>query len=900
MANLNIAIKIAAQDQASGVLGRIGGALRGLTGETGVAGRGFAGLQGVVAGLATAGMGLLFTGILAVGGALGGSIGKAAEFQQAMANVGAVSLASADDLGRLEAAALEAGSTTAFTATQSANALSFLAMAGFSVDESITALPAVLAAAAAGNLDLATTADIVSNVLGGMRMEAGEAGRVADVLALASANSNTNIAMLGETMKFAAPAAANWGMSLEEATAAAGFLADAGIQGSLAGTHLRAIMGSLSTPTNAATAALKNLGVQVRGESGEMLGLAEIIGQMEGALGDVTPAQRDFALNAIFGREAAGSFSILLGRGAEELAEYAGELGEASSMFDGLGAAQMQARMQLDTFEGSMTLLRSAVDGAMVSIGSAFLPILQQLALGAIPLVQGALAAVLPIVDGVAAGVRLFGENVQAGMTPLGAFQAMLGGLISPELAVRFGEIVAGVQGFMGTAQAALEPVMAFIANNVQLSDVLGALGIVVASIVLPALAGIVVAAAPVLLMGAALIGGVALLRQAWEGNWGGIQEKTATAVAFVQTTVGAGLAQIQAWWAENGEGVKARVAETWAAVVARFAQGIDNGKALVGAGLAAIRAWWAENGEEVKGTVSRLWTALGAAFSSGLATAKTTVETALANIQTFWANNKEGILSAVGILWDTIKSLFQGGADMVTGIIAAFTSAREGDWRGFGEALRGISETMMAQISTAITGGLNAVLALFGTSIDDIKAKFTGAGWSGVGTAVVQGMADGIRNGAGAIADAARAAAQAALDAAKGLLGIKSPSSRMRNEWARDGVIAGATLGLIENKGRVASAMVEAFNPQPALAMASANLMPSLAVTPSASGTGTGRGRGDGAATATNYYTIEVDARGHGGSVADLEAAVNRAVMKALAAAGVAADQRMRTGFSY
>lgn len=571
-----LAIVITARNLAQQTLSQLDGQLKGLEQSSNFASRGFSGLQGVVGTGLKAAAGLGAAGLGALGAAAGSSVTQAANFEQAMANVGAVSRATDADMTRLSAAAKEMGATTAFTAKEAADGMAFLAMAGFNVDQTLQALPAVLAAASAGNIDLATTADIVSNVLGGLRLEAVEAGRVADVLAMASSKSNTSIEMLGQTMKFAAPAAANLGFSLEEVTAAAGFMADAGIQSSLAGTHLRAIFASLSTPTEAAAKAMMELGIEVRNSDGTMRDFTNIVGQFENKLADAGAAQKDFALNAVFGREAAGSFSILLGRGAESLRGYTTELQGAG------GAAQEMADRQLNTLRGAMTLFGSAVDGVKVSIGEKFLPVLtagvRELT-SFIDLIGPSLAAAVAIsTDAISA----FLSMVEAGQDPLRAFVDAMGGFIPADMIARIHDLIdIGIElknQFVDFITPALNAVAAFISWK----DVLMALGIVVASIVLPALWGIVTAAAPVIAIAAALIAGVALLRNAWENDWGGIQTKTMAAIdvivpllselwTWAETKIPEALTALLAVFQTHWPAIQTAVENAWASILVAF-----------------------------------------------------------------------------------------------------------------------------------------------------------------------------------------------------------------------------------------------------------------------------------------------------------------------------------------
>ena len=184
-------------------------------------------------------------------------------FDKAMNKVQALSRASAKEIKALREQSKLLGSTTAFSASQAADAQAFFAQAGFSVNEIMKAVPATLSLAAASSTDLATSADILSNVMGGFNIEAEKAGKVADILALTTAKGNVNMEMIGETMKDTAPVALKYGASLEEVASLTAKLGDAGIQGSKAGTTLKNMFLNLSTGAGQTKKIMKGLGVEV-------------------------------------------------------------------------------------------------------------------------------------------------------------------------------------------------------------------------------------------------------------------------------------------------------------------------------------------------------------------------------------------------------------------------------------------------------------------------------------------------------------------------------------------------------------------------------------------------------------------------------------------------------------
>lgn len=314
----------------------------------------------------------IIAGIAGVtGGLVGFSIKTAAEFEAAMSKVAAVSRASEEDLALLTAQARELGTTTPFSASQAAEAMTYLAMAGFDTQQTIAAMPGLLDTAAAAGESLGRTADIVSNILSGFNLEAEQTGRVADVLTATFTSSNTTLGTLGETMKLVAPIAATLGVQIEEVAALTAVLGDAGIQGSMAGTSLRTILTSLAAPTGAAAKAISDLGIQTTDAAGNMLPITSILDQIATATAHMGDAQRAAVLEMLAGREGVSALSALMSVGASRIDEYADSLRNSAGI-----AAEVAAR-QMDNLQGAMTELRSAIEGAQISIGNAFIPVLR-------------------------------------------------------------------------------------------------------------------------------------------------------------------------------------------------------------------------------------------------------------------------------------------------------------------------------------------------------------------------------------------------------------------------------------------------------------------------------------------------------------------------------------------
>ena len=239
---------------------------------------------------------------------------SAADFEAGMNRVQALTGATEKQFEALEDQAKELGATTQFSASQAADAMGFLAQAGFDANKILSAMPATLNLAAAAGMELGETADIMSNVMQGFGLDASESGRASDVMTAAFISSNTNLQQMGEAMKFVAPVAKGMGLSFEETVAVLGLLGNAGIQASMAGTTLRGMMVRLVDPSTQAAKLIKKLGINVLGTDGKISSMSNIIGQLGEAGANTTD---EVIWNAAFERIADGG---AMGSGGSDFA----------------------------------------------------------------------------------------------------------------------------------------------------------------------------------------------------------------------------------------------------------------------------------------------------------------------------------------------------------------------------------------------------------------------------------------------------------------------------------------------------------------------------------------------------------------------------------------------------
>lgn len=286
------------------------------------------------------------------------------DFEQAITDVGAVSLQTREEVKPLEDLAKQLGATTKFTATEAANAMEILARAGFNNTQIMQAVPAVLSAAAASGLEIAEVADHVSNVLKGMGLEMDQAGRVADVLALASARTNSSIGSLGESMRNVASTARQLNVPLESAVASVALLQDVGLDASVAGSAFNVMLTKMAAPSASLQKKMKKLGVSFKDAKGDMLPLDQVLAQLSAASDKVGGNFDKVAFLAelvgLRGQKAAANLADLFKTG--RVAELTEELKNAA------GAAKKMSDIRMDTTRGSLTLLGSAIDAVKVQM----------------------------------------------------------------------------------------------------------------------------------------------------------------------------------------------------------------------------------------------------------------------------------------------------------------------------------------------------------------------------------------------------------------------------------------------------------------------------------------------------------------------------------------------------
>lgn len=479
--------------------------------------------QGLAGSMAASGAGGLATGsgILYAGARM---LAPGLDFDAGMSKVQALTRLSGDspELAALREQARQLGASTQFTAGNAADAQGFLAMAGFNPQAIRAAMPGMLALAKAGDSELADTADIASNILTGFNLQAGDMGRVGDVLVGAFTRSNTNLQMLGETMSYVAPVAAGVGQDIETMAAMAGKLGDAGIQGSMGGTALRAIIGRLAKPPKMAADALEELGIKAADASGNMRAMPDILTELYDKTKNLGNAEQAGFFKAIAGEEAFSALQVLTQQaGNGELQKFISTLRQTK------GEAEEVARVMGDNLRGDLKALGSAWEDLGIQINDQ-----QNGPLRGIT--QGITKVIGSVKTWVAENPKLAGQLVKTAaglgivMAGMGSLTLAMASILGPFAMVRYGMMLFGIRG-------------------AGLASTLFSLGKVALPLVLTGLRaiGLALTANPIGVAVAAIAGAAYLIYRNWEpikgfflGLWGEIKAGFSGGLSGIATTL--------------------------------------------------------------------------------------------------------------------------------------------------------------------------------------------------------------------------------------------------------------------------------------------------------------------------------------------------------------------------
>lgn len=621
------------------------------------------------------------------------AVKTAADFDSAMANVAAISGATGDDLQALRDKAREMGEKTKFSASEAADAMSYMAMAGWKTGDMLSGIEGIMNLAAASGEDLATTSDIVTDALTAFGLTAEDSAHFADILAAASSNANTNVSMMGETFKYCAPVAGALGYSAEDVAEAIGLMGNAGIKSTQAGTALRTMMTKLQGELKLSGEALGEVTIQTANADGSMRELSDILADCRTAFSKMSESEAAAAAETLVGKNAMSGFLALMNSAPGDI----DKLRNAIENCD--GSAENMAAIMQDNLNGQLTILKSQLEELAISFGEMLMPVIRKVVTAVqgfvdklnnmdeaqrktiitIGLVIAALGPFLVILGTVIStvgksmkayasatkGIKKLMVAVKSGTGIFGKLGTALGGISAPVLAIvaviavlvaAFTHLWKTNDGFRENIIATWTQIKETVSNFCQgIVDRLNSLGFEFSSITE--------------VLKAVWDGFCNLLGPVFEGAFRFISDTLSTVLDVILNTVDFFIAVFSGDWEGAWEAVKNIFSSIWNGLVSWFTNILETIKGVLDVALGWIGTSWEQVWTNVKNFFTNIWNGIKDFISSTINSISTTISNVITGIKTT-VNN---VFSAIKT---TISNIFNGIKDTATSVWNAIKTA--------------------------------------------------------------------------------------------------------------------------------------------------------------------------------------------------------------------------------
>ena len=700
------------------------------------------------------------------------AVKTAADFDSAMSKVAAVSGATGKDLDALRDKAREMGSKTKFSASEAAEAMNYMAMAGWKTEDMLSGIEGVMNLAAASGEDLATTSDIVTDALTAFGLSAKDSGHFADILAAASSNANTNVSMMGETFKYCAPIAGALGFSAEDTAEAIGLMANAGIKGSQAGTALRTIMNNLSGDVKICGSSIGEVTVATTNADGSMRDLSDILADCRTAFSGLSESEKAAAAESLVGKNAMSGFLALMNAGEADI----NKLSSAIDNCDGCAAGM--AETMNDNLAGQLTILKSQLQELAISFGELLMP--------AIRTIVGWIQKFVDWLNSMDEGTRKVIVTIALVAAAIGPVLIIVGKVISA-----IGTIMTIIPKLAGVINAAKGVFAAFNA---------------------------VCAANPYVLIIAAIVALVAAFiylwnnceefRQFWIDLWESIKE---IAVAVWET--------LKEFFTAAWEAIKTTAVTVWNAIKDFFTglwEGIKNIFTTV---VNAISTFLTTAWNAIKNTVTTVFNVIKTFFTTvwnGIKSVITTVVNAISNfLTTAWNGIKTAITTVLNAIRTAVTTVWNGIKNTITTIVNAIKNAVTTAWNNIKSAVSNAANAIKNAVSNAFNAMLNGIKNVCGNIYGAVKSGFDKAinfvknlaseafHW---GADFIGGIVNGIKSMIGKVGDAVSSVA----DKIRSFLHFSVPDEGPLTDyesWMPD-FIGGLAKGIEKSRGMIENAM--------------------------------------------------------------------------------------------
>lgn len=660
----------------------------------------------------------------AVGGLGAAAVKVAADFDSGMSQVAAVSGATGKDLDALREKAREMGAKTKFSASEAAEAMNYMAMAGWKTGDMLDGIEGIMNLAAASGEDLATTSDIVTDALTALGLSAKDSGHFADILAAASSNANTNVSMMGETFKYCAPVAGALGFTAEDTAEAIGLMANAGIKSSQAGTAMRTMLTSLTGEVTFVGDAFGELTVQTTNTDGSMRSLGEILADCRVAFSQMSESEQAANAEALVGKNAMSGFLAVMNAAPADIEK----LNNAITNCD--GTAEKMAETMQDNLAGQLTILKSQLEELAISIGEILMPSIRQ--------IVGWIQGLVDWLNGLDEGTKKIIVTI-----------ALVAAAVAPVLIV-IGKVV----GAIGTIMTVIPQIAGAI------SGVVG----FVSGTVIPTITAVVAAIGWVPIAIATVIAIIVLLwnkcewfQDAVTAVWEAVKSATITA----WNAIGTFLTNLWSGIVQTGKAAFQGLASFFTACW----QGIRNMFTTV---LTAISTFFSTIWNAIRTTVVTVGTTIQTFLTTSWTAIRTVITIILTAIQTVfvtvWNAIKAVVTAVVSAIqnfvttaWNTIKSI-------VAAVMNAIRTVVSGAWNNVKAVTSSVLNAVKSAVSTVFNSVVSSIRTAMGNVYSTIVSGFnravsfiTGLASSAFrwGADLINGIVNGIRSCIGNVVSA-------------------------------------------------------------------------------------------------------------------------------------------------
>lgn len=660
-------------------------------------GDGFTVLKGILANLATA-------GIAVAAGAVKDFCSEVVEigqtFETSMSKVSALSGATGDDLATLEAKARELGASTTFSASQAADALGYMALAGWDTEQMLAGVGSVLTLAQAGEMELAAASDLVTDYLSAFNMEASETARMVDVLAYAQANANTTVEGLGMAFKNCAANANAAGMDVETTSAAISMMANQGLKGSEAGTALNAVLRDMTAKMEDGAIAIGEQSVAVMDAEGNYRDFTDILADVQAATNGMGDAEKAAALQSTFTADSIKGLNLMLNAGADEMVGFRDEL------YGCAGAAEETAATMTDNLGGDLAAMNSAFEELSLKIYDG----LQEPLRSAVKFITG---TVVPGIEGFMAWLTTgtqefdeFGNVVGETASPLSQLASTVQSMV-PVLAAAGGALLAyeGYSLAVTVAEKARAAATTLVDNATKLLNgtmKLNPIGIVITLI------GALVAAFLYLWNTSEEF------RNFWIGVWdavkAAVQPLADWVMANVITPLVSKFQEFQTLFAGLWDAIVANVTSAWEQIAPIVQAGMQVIQTIIGAVMPVIQAAW----DGAWGLISSVFTAIWDNISNTVNTVMGVIQGIIQVVTGIISGDWDAVWSGIKQIFESIvNGILQAGANVfnaLTSIISSVLTGIYNVWASIWNSVFSVASSIWNAISSNIGGVVNGI----------------------------------------------------------------------------------------------------------------------------------------------------------------------------------------------